>query len=58
MLYSRLVPVLVALLESFGDTTIDDMTEFQEDCAGQGALCAGVRLQGLRGQKRDATRKC
>ena len=51
MRYSQLVPVVVCLLNAFGPPS--DETELQEDCAGQGALTAGVRICGFRAERRD-----
>ena len=45
MRYSQLVPLLVCLLEAFGVPS--EESDFQEDCAGEGALTCGIRVSGF-----------
>lgn len=53
MKYSHLVPLITLLLSNFGEIQPDCYTDFQEDCAGEGALSAGVSHFGFRAQRRD-----
>lgn len=54
MKYGLLGAVIQILVLAFGRVGHDEETSFQEDCAGEGLLCCGVRMQQLRGKKRDA----
>ena len=53
MKYSQLVPFLVLLLQGLGE--VGTPTDFQEDCAGDGALTSGVRFYGHTALRRDVT---
>jgi len=55
MKYSQLAPFLIVLLNAFGEVGPEGLTDFQEDCAGDGALTSGVRHWGFRANRRDAT---
>jgi len=54
MKYSHLALVVTVLLAAYGPVNEDGLTFLQEDCAGCGALTAGVRTWGLAAQRRDA----
>ena len=53
MKFRQLAPLLTLLLRSFGETSEEASTHFQEDCAGAGNLTAGVRLFHLLASRRD-----
>jgi len=53
MKYSHLALVVTALLAAFGPIDQRELTYLQEDCAGCGSLTAGVRLWGLKAERRD-----
>ena len=53
MKYSHLALVVTAMLQAFGPVNECDLSFMQEDCAGCGALTAGVRLFGLECGRRD-----
>ena len=44
MKFAQLAALVTLLLNTYGETTPECSTQFQEDCAGQGNLTAGVRL--------------
>lgn len=52
MRFSVLVALLITLDRGLGPPCLE--THFQEDCAGDGQLTAGVRVHGLVAKKRDA----
>lgn len=54
MKFTVLAALLIALHKAFGPP--ENETHFQEDCAGQGMLTAGVRMHGLKAQRRDVAR--
>ena len=54
MKYSSLVPLLTVLLASYGPC--EQPSDFEEDCAGEGLLTAGVRAFDLRAHRRDVPR--
>ena len=56
MQYSRLAVVLSSLLASLGDVPPWESVSFHEDFAGDGGLTTGVRLQGLRASRLDASK--
>ena len=53
MKYSNLAPLLLALVRAFGACRPGDESQFQEECAGDGHLTAGVRLMGIMAARRD-----
>lgn len=53
MKFKELAVVLTVLLRSFGEVCDQDGTHFQEECAGEGNLTAGVRLFHLNAARRD-----
>ena len=53
MKYSHLALVVTVLLAAYGPVNENELTFLQEDCAGCGALTAGVRAWGLAAQRRD-----
>lgn len=53
MKYSHLVPILTCLIASFGEVSEQEATQFQEEFCGEGQLTAGVRLFGLKADRRD-----
>ena len=55
MKYSQLAPFLIVLLNAFGEVGPEGLTDFQEDCAGDGALTSGGSPLGFRANRRDAT---
>lgn len=56
MKYSHLVPILTCLIASFGEVSEQEATQFQEEFCGEGQLTAGVRLFGLKADRRDVKR--
>lgn len=54
MQYSSLVPLVTALLASYGPCL--EPSDFEEDCAGDGLLTAGVQSFHLKANKRDVPR--
>ena len=55
MKYSRLALVLTSILASLGDVPPHEWITCVEDCAGNGALTSGIRLQGLRALRLDVS---
>lgn len=53
MKFAQLAALVTLLLNTYGETTPECSTQFQEDCAGQGNLTAGVRLFHLKAARRD-----
>lgn len=55
MQFRQLAALVTVLLKTFGEVPDEQATAFQEDCAGSGNLCAGVRLFHLPSCRRDVT---
>ena len=55
---SHLIPLLVSLLNGFGEIEQGQESQFQEECSGDGYLTTGVRLQGFVAARRDVARCC
>lgn len=53
MKFAQLAALVTLLLNTYGEITPECSTQFQEDCAGQGNLTAGVRLFHLKAARRD-----
>ena len=53
MKFKELAVLLTVLLRTFGEVSDENGTHFQEDCAGEGNLTAGVRLFHLAAARRD-----
>lgn len=56
MKYSALACAVACLLGSFGEVHDSMVKDFQEDCAGCGALTAAVRVFRIRATRRDVSR--
>lgn len=56
MKYSHLAPILTALNYAFGEHGGERGSDFQEECAGRGCLTTGLRLEGIRAERRDVPR--
>ena len=55
MKFSQLAAVLTVLLLTYGEVPEKEHTSFQEECAGEGSLTAGVRLFHLAAARRDVS---